>query len=89
MALLRVADEFKLGQGGSMYASGETPMIGDVVQGDEGEGKVLAVTPNGPGGETATVQWAAPREKMPGSGIFAPLAPVSVPTRALRFVRRA
>jgi hypothetical protein len=73
-----------------MYTSGETPMIGDVVQGDEGEGKVLAVTPNGPGGEeTATVQWAATREKVPGSGIFAPFAPVSVPTRALRLVRRA
>ncbi len=73
-----------------MYASGETPMHGDVVRGNGGEGKVLALTPNGPGGEeTATVQWATPHEKVPGSGIFAPLAPVTVPTRTLRLVRRA
>ncbi len=70
-----------------MYASGETPVVGDVVQGSGGEGKVLKVTEHGLGGEeTATVQWTTPNEKVPGSGIFARPAPVTVPTRSLTLV---
>jgi len=72
-----------------MYASGETPMVGDVVQGNGRRGEVLEVTLAGLGGEeTATVQWTTPQEKVPGSGIFQLPAPVTVPTRSLSLVRR-
>jgi hypothetical protein len=72
-----------------MYASGQPAMHGDVVQGSGGRGEVLGVTPAGLGGEeTATVQWTSPREKVPGSGIFELLAPVTVPTRSLTLVSR-
>ncbi len=69
-----------------MYASGEIPMVGDIVQrGDEGE--VAEITPNVPSGEeTATVKWTTPYKK--ANGINTPLAPSSVPTRLLRLVRR-
>jgi len=71
-----------------MYASGEIAMRGDVVEGSGGEGEVLEVTEHGSGGETATVQWTTPYERVPGSGIYAPLAPLPVLTRLLKLVRR-
>lgn len=71
-----------------MYASGEIPMVGDVVEGSGGKGEVLEISLVGLGGEeTATVQWTTPREKVPGSGIFQLPAPVTVPTRSLTRVR--
>ncbi len=70
-----------------MYASGQPPMVGDIVKGNLGEGEVLAVTPNGLNGqETATVRWTTPQQKVPG--INAPLAPSTVPTNSLTLVRR-
>lgn len=70
-----------------MYASGELPLVGDVVLGSGGRGQVLEVTQSGLGGqETATVRWTTPLEKVPG--IPAPLAPVTVPTRSLTLVSR-
>jgi len=71
-----------------MYASRKMAMVGDVVQGSGGEGEVLEVTQHGSGGETATVQWTTPYEKVAGSGIYAPLSPVPVLTRLLKLVRR-
>ena len=76
-------------EGGRMYASGEQAMIGDIVEANRNLGEVSAVTQSGPGGqETATVQWTTPREKESGSGVFALLAPVLVPTHSLRLVSR-
>jgi len=70
-----------------MYGSGQEPMVGDIVWGRGGEGRVLEVTPIGlGGGETATVQWTTPQPKAPG--INAPCAPSTVGTQSLRLVRR-
>jgi hypothetical protein len=70
-----------------MYAGGEAAMKDDTVKGSGGQGVVLEVTPNGVGGEeTATVKWTTPRSK--ASGINAPLATSTVPTRTLTLVRR-
>ncbi len=69
-----------------MYASGDEPMVGDIVQGYGGEGEILEVTPKGVGGETATVRWTTPQPVVPG--INRPLAPSTVSTRSLMLVRR-
>jgi len=72
-----------------MYASGEIPEIGDIVSGSGGEAKVLAVVRNGMGGqESASVQWTTPRERVPGSGMYGLLAPITVPTNTLTLIRR-
>ena len=70
-----------------MYANGIAPEVGDVVGEPSYLGDVLAVTPNGIGGQMyVTVQWRAPALS-PGQ-FPQHLAPVSVIARSLNFVRR-
>jgi len=69
-----------------MYAGGKQAMVGDIVRGQGGEGEVLNITPNGVGGETATVRWTTPQPMVPGMN--RPLAPSTVSTRSLTLLRR-
>jgi hypothetical protein len=69
-----------------VYASGQEPIIGDIVRGHGGEGEVLEITSSGVGGETATVRWTTPQPMVPG--VNRPLAPSTVGTRSLTLVRR-
>jgi hypothetical protein len=70
-----------------MYVSGEQPMVGDIViKGNGDEGEVLKIATNGVGGETATVRWTTPHQKV--SGINSPFAPSIESTRSLSLVRR-
>lgn len=73
--------------GWKMYKNGHLPLPGDIVRWDIDEGRVLAVAPDGVGGEeTATVEWITRHTKLPG--IDVPIAPSRVPTRLFTLVRR-
>jgi hypothetical protein len=70
-----------------MYATGERPEVGDIVNGSDGRGEVLKVISNGIGGqENVLVQWSTVHERAPG--YRARKAPTQVPTQSLTLVRR-
>jgi hypothetical protein len=72
-----------------MYASGQKPLVGDIVRDGGDEGEVKEVTEHGLCGEEhVTVEWTTSHEKVPGSGIYTPKAPQSAATRLLRLVHR-
>lgn len=64
-------------------------MIGDIVRGSLGEGRVSGVIPKGlRGRQNVMVEWTTPREDPPGSGVYATPAPTQADPEALDLVRR-
>ena len=71
-----------------MYASGEQPKPGDIVEhASLGRGEVISIEPNGTGGqEMALVKWTQRREQIPG--VPTTMAPGEAATSTLTLVMR-